>query len=62
MDASPVVSFENTEIAFKYKTDKQLKKARFLFSSMGKSWLVKLGTRITPWAIRVGLPVKGIIR
>jgi proline dehydrogenase len=62
MDSPPVVSFENTEIAFKYKTDKQLKKARFLFSSMGKPWLVKLGTRITPWAIRVGLPVKGIIR
>lgn len=62
MDSSPVVSFENTEIAFKYKTDKQLKKARFLFSSMGKPWLVKLGTSITPWAIRIGLPVKGIIR
>jgi proline dehydrogenase len=29
---------------------------------MGKSWLVKIGTRITPWAIRAGLPIKGIIK
>jgi proline dehydrogenase len=58
----PPISFDNTEFAFKYKTNKQLKKARFLFSAMGKPWLVKLGTRLTPWAIRAGLPVKGIIR
>jgi proline dehydrogenase len=56
------ISFDNTEFAFEYKTDKELKKAQFLFSSMGISWLVKIGTRITPWAIRVGLPIKGIIR
>lgn len=37
------VSFENTANAFEYKTDKELKKARFLFSSMGYSPLVKLG-------------------
>ena len=29
---------------------------------MGFGWLVKLGTSITPWAIRAGLPIKGIIR
>ncbi len=57
-----VVSFDNTENAFAYKTNKELKKADFLFSSMGYSTLVKLGTRVTPWMIRVGLPVKGLIR
>lgn len=56
------ISFDNTEFAFEYKSDKQLKKARFLFSLMGKPWVVKLGTRLTPWAIKSGLPVKGIIR
>jgi len=56
------ISFDNTENAFEYKSDKELKKARFLFASMGYGFLVKLGTRITPWAIRAGLPVKGIIR
>ena len=62
MDPKPLLSFDNTENAFAYKTDKALKKAAFLFGSMGFAPLVKLGTWITPWAIRSGLPVKGIIR
>jgi len=62
MDPQPKISFDNTENAFAYRTDKQLKKAHFLFASMGKEWLVRLGTRFTPWAIKSGLPIKGIIR
>lgn len=62
METYPVISFDNTEFAFEYKSDKQLKKARFLFSLMGKPWLVKMGTQLTPWAIKAGLPVKGLIR
>ncbi|MBN8789486.1 MAG: proline dehydrogenase family protein [Terrimonas sp.] len=62
MDISVPVSFDNTENAFEYKSNAALKKARFLFSSMGYASLVKLGTAITPWAIKAGLPVKGIIR
>src|ERR1700730_9768330 len=56
------ISFDNTENAFAYKSNKELKRAFFLFSTMGYSFLVKLGTRITPWAIRAGLPIKGLIR
>jgi len=56
------ISFDNTEIAFAYKTDKELKQSRWLFALMGQSWLVQLGTRVTPWSIRAGLPVKGLIR
>ncbi len=62
MDPNPIISFDNTENAFAYKTDEELKRASFLFKSMSYQWLVKLGTRITPRAIRTGLPVKGIIR
>jgi proline dehydrogenase len=62
MESYPQISFDNTEYAFAYKSDKELKKASFLFSSMANSTLVKLGTNITPWAIRMGLPVKGLIR
>ncbi len=63
MEGQPAtISFDNTGNAFAYKTDAELKKANFLFSSMGYGWLVKLGTRLTPWVIRAGLPVKGIIR
>jgi len=56
------ISFDNTAIAFAYKSDKELKHARWLFSIMAKPWLVKLGTRLAPWSIEAGLPVKGLIR
>jgi len=56
------LNFDNTANAFQYKSDKDLKQAHFLFNSMGYQWLVELGTRITPWAIKSGLPIKGIIR
>jgi proline dehydrogenase len=62
MNPSQAISFDNTENAFAYKSDKDLKQAHFLFSSMGYGALVKLGTRFTPWAIKVGLPIKGLIR
>lgn len=63
MELSPAnISFDNTEVAFEYKTSKQLKKARFLFSMMGKPWIVKLGIRLAPWSVKAGLPVKGLIR
>ncbi|MGC4034497.1 MAG: proline dehydrogenase family protein [Chitinophagaceae bacterium] len=62
MEMEPVISFDNTEFAFEYKSDKELKKAHFLFSSMSRSWLVGMGVKITPWAIKSGLPVNGIIR
>ncbi len=55
-EQQPQISFDNTEFAFAYKSNSQLKKANFLFSSMGKPWLVKLGLKITPWAIRWHLP------
>ncbi len=62
MDSNPVISFENTENAFAYKSDKELRLAHFLFSSMSYQFLVKLGTSFTPWMIKIGLPIKGLIR
>src|SRR5258706_12592351 len=62
MESYPVISFDNTEFAFEYKSNEELKKAGFLFSLMGKPRLVKIGTRLTPWSLRIGLPVKGLIR
>lgn len=63
MTSPPVISFDNTEFAFEYKSDKELRKARFLFSSMGKPWLLNLGLKITPAAIKWHLPfTRTIIR
>jgi proline dehydrogenase len=61
-NSGPSISFDNTEYAFEYKSNAALKKARFLFTTMGYQWLVKLGTNLTPWAIKLGLPVNGLIK
>ena len=58
-----MISFDNTEYAFAYKTNSELKKADFLFSTMGKPWLVKIGLSIMPSAIKLHIPfTKKIIR
>ncbi len=54
--------FENTEIAFKYRSDKQLKLAAFLFSSMGSPVLTSIGMKLTQFAITWNLPVQGLIK
>lgn len=56
------ISFDNTEVAFAAKSNKDLKDAQFLFATMNYPWLVKMGIKITPWIIQSGLPVKGLIR
>ena len=56
------ISFDNTETAFAHRSNKELKQAKFLFNSMHYPWLVKLGVKLTPWAIKSGLPVNGAIR
>ncbi|MEO7800817.1 MAG: proline dehydrogenase family protein, partial [Ginsengibacter sp.] len=56
------ISFEDTKKAFAYKSDADLKKAKFLFGSMNIGWLVKLGTKLTPWAIKAKLPINGLLK
>jgi proline dehydrogenase len=56
------ISFDDTEIAFAHHSDKELKEAYRLFRLMNYPWLVSIGTKLTPWMIHSGLPVKGLIR
>jgi proline dehydrogenase len=57
------ISFDNTENAFAYKTDKELKKAKFLFTTMGYPLFVPIGTRLTPLLIKGRLPfIRRIVR
>lgn len=62
MEQQLSLSFGNTAIAFEHKSGKALRKANFLFSNIGKPWLVKLGAFLTPLAFKLHLPVKGLIR
>ena len=54
--------FENTEVAFKLKSDSQLERAYFLFKMIAKEPLVKIGTVVTKFALNAHLPVEGLIR
>lgn len=54
--------FDNTEIAFKLKSDSELERAYFLFNMISKEPLVKIGTAVTKFALNLHLPVEGLIR
>ncbi|MFA7445355.1 MAG: proline dehydrogenase family protein [Flavobacteriaceae bacterium] len=54
--------FNNTEVAFAVKSDRELKRAKFLFELIASPAMVKVGTKLTKLALNLHLPVKGIIR
>jgi len=54
--------FDDTSIAFEYRSNKELKRAEFLFSSMSSPLLTKVGMGLTKWAMNWGLPIKGLIK
>ncbi|PHR12021.1 MAG: proline dehydrogenase [Aequorivita sp.] len=54
--------FDNTETAFRLKSDSELERAYFLFKMISKEPLVKIGTAVTKFALNVNLPVEGLIR
>jgi len=56
------LSFENTEIAFRNSTNTDLKRAYWLFRMININFLVKIGPPITNLAMKIGLPIKSIIK
>lgn len=56
------LSFEDTQHAFAYKSDNALRKSYRLFSIMHYGILVKIGSVLAPIALKLRLPIKGIIR
>jgi proline dehydrogenase len=55
-----MVSFDNTENAFKAKSDKDLKRSYQLFKLIGNPTLVNFGAFFTPIALNIGF--KGLIK
>ena len=54
--------FENTEIAFSLKSNSELERAYLLFKMISIGPLVKIGAVVTNFAIKLHLPIKGLIR
>lgn len=59
---APNSLFDNTETAFKLKSDSELERAYFLFKMISMEPLVKIGTAVTKFALNINLPVEGLIR
>ena len=57
-----MISFENTEIAFSSKSSKDLKRAYWLFKIVASPTIVKFGKWVTPIALKMHLPIKGLIK
>lgn len=54
--------FNNTADAFALKSDTELDRAYFLFKMIASEPLVRIGTAVTNFALKVHLPVEGLIR
>jgi proline dehydrogenase len=57
-----MLSFNNTEIAFAGKTNKDLNRSYWLFKLVSNSGFVSIGKSLTTFAIKTHLPIKGIIK
>lgn len=57
-----MLSFENTEIAFRYKSNSDLSRARILFSTLANPGLVKVGKSLTYFALNLHLPFEWFIK
>jgi proline dehydrogenase len=57
-----MISFENTEIAFQSKSNKDLKRAYWLFKIIASPTFVKFGKIATNFALKLHLPINSIVK
>jgi len=62
MQVQPSVHFDDTEVAFSYKSDKELKKANFIFSVVNHPTISTIATSLAKAGLALHLPVKGLIK
>ncbi len=62
METRPQISFEDTEVAFRYKDNAALRKANFIFSLVNHPWISSIATGSVKLALQLHLPVEAIIK
>lgn len=64
MEASPQkkINFDNTEIAFRNKSNGELNQAYWLFKIISSNFLTNVGPPITNFLLNIGFPIKGAIK
>ncbi len=60
--AEPKINFDNTEIAFRQKSNAELKKAYWLFKVIGSNFLTQVGPPITNFMLNIGVPLNWAIK
>lgn len=56
------LSLENTEIAFRSKSNGDIRRSFLLFKAIGYNWLVKMGPPLVEFCFKIHLPIKGLIK
>lgn len=56
------LNFEDTQIAFQNRTNKELKLAHFLFLSLSSPIITKVGMTLAKYTVKWNLPFQGIIK
>lgn len=56
------LNFDDTEIAFRNKSNGALNAAYWLFKIISSNFLTKIGPPITNFFLNIGLPIKGLIK
>lgn len=54
--------FQNTEVAFAVKTDAEIERAYYLFKIIQSQPMVKIGSKLTQFALAAHLPVENLIK
>lgn len=64
MELSPrkKINFDNTEIAFRNKSNGELNQAYWLFKIISSNFLTNVGPPITNFLLNIGFPIKGAIK
>src|SRR5687768_3380844 len=62
MESEPKIPFEDTAIAFSYKSTAELRKANFIFSLVNNPVVSAMATGLLKASLNMGLPVKALIK
>src|SRR6478609_1621949 len=62
MEIDPLVRFDDTATAFRYKSNNELRRAHFVFRVVNNPLISKIATGAVKLAMSLHLPVKSIIR
>jgi proline dehydrogenase len=62
MESRPKLSFDDTSVAFSYKSNRDLRRANFIFSLVNHPWMSSIATGMVKVGLNLHLPIEGIIK